>query len=423
VTGADLLRRVGLMPDGPAILGRPARIAGAGVYVVELADPLPRAPIDLALVGKWIERLDGLRLDTERPTSKALGARLASFWIPSAVVLYVGSTDRSIAGRIAGLEKHVLGDRQPHPSSQWLKTLRPAEWRVWWAATNAPEEYEDGVLGAFGDTVPADERAALYDSAVVLPFANLRTPSGERKKTGITGAVVPEEKVPPPPPTRVVDLPPGDADGLPEQRNSGTTRKTNTAPPPAPGVRRPKAATPAGRSLATAPASSAPSAAAASASPAGRPPVVAVELTPDGHARLVEELQVLTQERRPEVIDRIRKARELGDLRENADYTAAREEQSFLEGRIQAIEAQLRHAVVVAPVDSNRVALGSRVTVESDGEESVFTIVGPTESDPGSGRISSASPVGAALVGRSVGDDADVKTPRGSVRYRIVAIE
>ena len=147
-----------------------------------------------------------------------------------------------------------------------------------------------------------------------------------------------------------------------------------------------------------------------------------MQLTPEGHARLIGEHKELTQGRRPEVIDRIRKARELGDLKENADYTSAREEQSFLEGRIQAIEAQLRHAVVIQPTDGNRVALGSRVTVEAGGEETEYTIVGPAESDPSSGRISSVSPMGRALLGRAAGDVAVVSTPRGEVRYRVVSI-
>jgi len=129
--------------------------------------------------------------------------------------------------------------------------------------------------------------------------------------------------------------------------------------------------------------------------------------------------------RRPEVIDRIRRARELGDLRENADYTAAREEQSFLEGRIQALEGRLRGAVVVEapPAGSGRVRLGSRVVVEHDGEETAFTIVGPTESDPSSGRISDASPVGRALLGAAAGDEVVVRTPRGDTRYRVVALD
>jgi transcription elongation factor GreA len=399
------------MPDGPAVLGRgQIRASGPGVYVVELANPLPRAPIDINVVGKWIERLPGLHLDGERPTSKALAARIGAFWIPSSPVVFIGSSEKSVAGRVQALEHHVLGDRQPHASSQWLKTLRIDGMRVWWARTDAPEEYEDALLAAFGESVPAAERAALHDSSVVVPFANGRTPSGARKATGITGAVVPEERVAPPPATRVVDLPPGDADGLPEARNAGTTRRTNTAPPPPAGVRRPRAATPRGRSTTVTP-------------PAQRPAVAGVQLTPDGHARLIEEHRQLTQDRRPEVIDRIKRARELGDLKENADYTAAREEQSFLEGRIQAIEGQLRFAVVVAPTDGSRVALGSRVTVEQDGEEQVFTVVGPTESDPSSGRISSVSPVGKALLGRAAGEEAVVVTPRGQTRYRVVSIE
>jgi len=403
-----LLRAVGLMPDGPALLGRPMRPTRAGVYVVELATPLPRAPLDINVIGKWIERLPGLKLDGEHPTSKALAARLASFWVPSSPVVYVGSSERSVGGRIGALDKHVLGDRQPHASGQWLKTLRIDGMRVWWAATEAPEEYEDALLTAFAETVPEAERAALHDPSVVLPFAVLRAPSGARKTTGITGAVPPEEKGAPAPPTRVVDVAPGVADGVPEARNSGTTRRTNTAPPPAPGVRRPRAATPAGRSTAI--------------PKPTRPPVERTELTPDGHTRLLAEHRTLTQDRRPEVIDRIKKARELGDLKENADYTAAREEQSFLEGRVQAIEAQLRHAVVIQPTDGSRVALGSHVTVEHDGEELEFIVVGPAESDPSSGRISSASPVGKALLGRAPGDFAIVATPRGEARYRIVAI-
>jgi transcription elongation factor GreA len=381
------------------------------VYVVELATPLPRAPLDLAVVGKWIERLDGLRLDGERPTSKALAARIGAFWMPSTPVVFVGAAEKSIAGRIQAMDRHVLGDRQPHASSQWLKLLRIDGLRVWWAGTDAPEEYEDAVLTAFAESVPAAERAALHDPSVVLPFANLRTPLGARKATGITGAVVPEERVVPPPPTRVVELPPGDADGLPEARNAGTTRRTNAAPPPPPGVRRPRATTPRGRSTAVTP-------------PAPvRPAIEGVQLTPEGHTRLQEELRHLTEERRPEVIERIKRARELGDLKENADYTAAREEQSFLEGRIQAIEGQLRFAVVVAPTDGSRVALGSRVTIEQDGESQTFTIVGPAESDPSSGRISSVSPVGKALLGRAEGEEAVVVTPRGQSRYRVVSIE
>ena len=128
-------------------------------------------------------------------------------------------------------------------------------------------------------------------------------------------------------------------------------------------------------------------------------PVVAAEaLTPDGEARLRAELAELTQVKRPQVIARIRTAKEHGDLKENSEYHAAREEQSFLEGRIQAIEARLRSAVIVeAPAAGSRVGLGSVVTVDDDGETVAYTIVGADESDPPRGRISSSSPVGRAL--------------------------
>jgi transcription elongation factor GreA len=149
-----------------------------------------------------------------------------------------------------------------------------------------------------------------------------------------------------------------------------------------------------------------------------------VHLTTEGIVRLEAELEILTTQKRPEVIGRIRSAKELGDLKENADYTAAREEQSFLEGRIQSIEAQLRDAVVIhAPAAGSKVGLGSVVTVETDGDEMRLEIVGTTESSPKDGRISGSSPVGRALLGGAVGDEVTVQSPSGPIGYRIVAID
>ena len=106
-------------------------------------------------------------------------------------------------------------------------------------------------------------------------------------------------------------------------------------------------------------------------------------LTADGEARLRAELDELTRVKRPQIIARIRTAKEHGDLKENAEYHAAREEQSFLEGRVQAIEARLRSAVIVAaPVAGSRVGLGSVVTVDDDGETVSYTIVGADDSNP-----------------------------------------
>ena len=122
-------------------------------------------------------------------------------------------------------------------------------------------------------------------------------------------------------------------------------------------------------------------------------------------------------------MQRIKHARELGDLRENADYEAARHEQSFLEGRILELEHRLRTAVVIRS-DQTRsaIALGSKVRYEVDGVPGSLTIVGSAESDPAAGLISAASPVGRALLGRRVGEDVVITTPGAEVIYRIVEV-
>jgi len=123
------------------------------------------------------------------------------------------------------------------------------------------------------------------------------------------------------------------------------------------------------------------------------------------------------------VIRRIATAREHGDLKENAEYHAAREEQGFLEGRIKALEGKLKIAVVVAPTERGAVVgLGSRVRVEVDGDESVMQIVSSAEANSREGRISSISPVGSALMGRRVGDAVTIVTPGGEIRYEILEL-
>ncbi len=402
MNASTLLREVGLLPDGPVVWGRPVPARSGGVFVVESTAPLPRAPIELTRVGKWIERVPTLTLDGQRPTSRALAARLASFWLPSQDVLYVGSATTSVGRRIAAMQETVLGDRRPYPGGHWLHTFRSsASMRVWWAETDAPEEYEDALFGAFAAGIPEDELAALPDRAVVLPFANLRRPTGERRSTGLAGSLLPDTREAPPPPTHVVVVPDGDAEGArgepPEQKG------------------RSRAGT--GRARAGAVSSTARSGPAAAATPDAR-------LTASGAARMRAELTELTERRRPEVVGRIRAAKELGDLKENADYTAAREEQSFLEGRIQALEARLRDAVIAeVPVVGAGADIGSTVTVEVDGAEVTYTLVGSSESDPGAGRLSAVSPVGRGLVGAKAGDDVTIQTPRGSVTYRVVSVE
>jgi len=401
ISAAVLLRDVGLLADGPLPWGRRVPARGPGVFVVELPKPLPTAPLELTRIGKWLERVPDLRLDGERPTSRALANRLTSFWSPDQVVLYIGATTNSIGARVRAMDETVLGDRRPHAGGYWLKTLTvlPTT-RVWWAATDAVEEYEDALLTAFA------EATAAGSDAMVLPFANLRRPTGERRATGITGALLPEPARPVAPPRYVVEIPDGDAEGArgepPERR-----RRVVAQPAPEPIRRRPTAK------------------AAALAAAAGRAADdAASRLTPEGAARMRAELDELTRVRRPEVIGRIRAAKELGDLKENADYTAAREEQSFLEGRIQALEGRLRDAVVVdAPASGTKADLGSRVTVEVGGMTDTYTLVGSAEADPSSGRLSVASPVGRALLGAMPGMTVAVDTPRGRVSYAVVTVE
>jgi transcription elongation factor GreA len=397
-----LLREVGLLADGPLPWGRPVPARGPGVFVVELSAPIGSAPLELTRVGKWLERVPELRLDGERPTSRALASRLAAFWLPGQVVVHIGASSASIGGRLAAMDRTVLGDRKPSAAGYWLKTLRDVPLRVWWAATDAVEEYEDALLGAFAAAVPPAERAALDPRAIepLLPFAVLRRPTGERRSTGIEGALLPEPVAAPVPEPRMVVLPDGDADGA---RGEPPERKRRVVAQPAPEPIR-RAPTKATRTRAADPAST--------------------SLTAEGAARLQAELTELTELRRPEVIARIRAAKELGDLKENADYTAAREEQSFLEGRIQALEARLRDGVVVsAPAAGAQADLGSRVTVEVDGLTETYTLVSTAEAAPSAGRVSIMSPVGQALVGSGPGDDVTVQTPRGPVRYRVTAVE
>ncbi len=389
------------MADGPVPWGRPVRQSEAGVFVVELAAPVASAPLDLALIGKWLERVPDLRLDGVRPTSRDLLHRLAAFWLPSQTVVFVGSAPRTTSGRIASILKTVPGDRRPASTGFWLHFLRnPGDLRVWWAATDAPEEYEDALLDAFAAGVPAADRTALPDPAIGLPWAVLRSPSGARKPTGITNPLLPDEKAPEPPPVaRIVDLPPAEADGARDEA------KRPRRPAPGRGVGRVASA----------------AAYAAQGSPRQAPEPV--YLSPEGLERIQAELAELLAER-PGVIRRIATAREHGDLKENAEYHAAREEQGFLEGRIKSLEAKLKIAVVVEPRERGaHVGLGSRVRVEVDGDESMIQVVSSAESSSREGRISSASPVGAALMGRSVGDVVTIITPGGEIRYTVLAIE
>jgi transcription elongation factor GreA len=137
-------------------------------------------------------------------------------------------------------------------------------------------------------------------------------------------------------------------------------------------------------------------------------------LSREGEATLRAELAELVNVRRAEVAARIHDAKEHGDLSENAEYEEAKNEQAFVEGRIQTLEAMLKSAVIIENSGSEHVALGSTVTVESADGEETFTIVGSAEARPALAKISNESPVGRMLLGRKPGDTVTVKLPNGT---------
>jgi transcription elongation factor GreA len=151
-----------------------------------------------------------------------------------------------------------------------------------------------------------------------------------------------------------------------------------------------------------------------------------IPLTPEGHKKLKAEFDKLMKVDRPTNIKAIAEARAHGDLSENAEYHAAKERQSFIEGRINELQNKLARANVIDPskIKHDKVAFGARVTVldlETD-KEHVFTIVGTEEADATNGKISLSSPVGRALVGKKVGDMVEIKAPARTIEYEIMDI-
>jgi transcription elongation factor GreA len=150
-----------------------------------------------------------------------------------------------------------------------------------------------------------------------------------------------------------------------------------------------------------------------------------VFLTLEGRHTLEEELEYLRTVRRAEVAERIQSAKEEGDIMENAAYDYAKEEQAFVEGRIQALETTLRKATIIEGGSTDVVGLGTRVTVMEQGGDTLETyqIVGSVEADPTHGRISNKSPMGKALLNHRVGDEVTFSTPGGILHFQIVSIE
>ncbi len=149
-------------------------------------------------------------------------------------------------------------------------------------------------------------------------------------------------------------------------------------------------------------------------------------MTAAGKQKLEDELDFLKTIKRKEVVERIKIARDFGDLSENAEYDSAKEDQAFVEGRISTLESMVRNAVIINENESNKdmVRLGTTVTFVEvpDGDEESYTIVGSAEADPLEGRISNDSPIAKSMIGRTVGEIVKVLTPGGEMEIKIVSI-
>ena len=147
-------------------------------------------------------------------------------------------------------------------------------------------------------------------------------------------------------------------------------------------------------------------------------------LTQEGLDELKKELDELIQVKRPEVITALKDARAQGDLSENAEYDAARTEQAIVESRIKELEAMLERAVIITKVDTDVVSIGTKVTLEyvDDEEEEEYSIVGSSEADPFTNKISNESPIAKAIMGLKVGSVVSVESPNGKYDVKILAI-
>jgi transcription elongation factor GreA len=148
-------------------------------------------------------------------------------------------------------------------------------------------------------------------------------------------------------------------------------------------------------------------------------------ITPEGAAKLRDELHHLRSVERPKVIQQIAVARDHGDLSENAEYHAAREKQSFIEGRVKEIENKLARAEIIDPskLDGSKVAFGATVTLSTENDEEVkYRIVGADEADLANGSISITSPVARSLLGKEAGDEVVIRTPGGPRTYEVLEV-
>lgn len=145
-------------------------------------------------------------------------------------------------------------------------------------------------------------------------------------------------------------------------------------------------------------------------------------LTKEGLEELKIELKELVDEKRKEVAKRIKEARDMGDLSENAEYQSAKEEQGLIEGRITELEDIIKRAVVAEGNSNGEVTVGNKVTIHIDGDKETFHLVGAPEANPKEGKISHESPLGSMLMGKKEGDTFEVEAPVGKLTYKIIKI-
>lgn len=150
-----------------------------------------------------------------------------------------------------------------------------------------------------------------------------------------------------------------------------------------------------------------------------------IYLTKEGLEALKKEYDELVNVKRPTVLEHVSQARNMGDLSENAEYVAAREELTFIDGRIDELEIILKQAVVIreTKTSTHAIKLGSTVTLHSGGKKDVFTVVGEWEADPENKKISHESPLGKVLLGKKVGEKVQVEAPAGKVTYSVVSVK
>jgi transcription elongation factor GreA len=356
---SELMRSLGLLVDGPARWGAPVASRVPGIIVIELPNGADSPSLDLQALRRWIERVPSLKIDGIRPTPQQLQRRLSQDWLSGQPVLYVGRSNKAIGQRLAAIYNTRLGDTKPTIAANWLYTLANL-----------------GELRVWWSETPAHEEYsdALLEAVGGTPWAN-HSMEGTLRTNADDEADVKSRAV-----------------AAKAAARKAASRKAV--------VRKP-----------------------ATSKLATKPMPEHAVLSEEGLERLTAELNQLRDVARPEIIERVATARSLGDLRENGDYQYSRQEQSFIEGRIQALEALLRNAAVAdQPSAKDFVQLGSTVDVEESGDTFTYKIVGTAEANIAAGRMSNASPVGRALIGARAGDQIVVPLPAGAVTYTVLKV-